>query len=302
MATTSIPNPEPPHEAPPPEVPAAAGAPAPEPARATGLGRLPSLPASRLPEDWRIRLPDFEGPLDLLLHLIKLNRVEITDIPVAPICDQFHHYLELMEELDLDIAAEYIYMAAYLIHLKSKMLLPKPRDLEGKEIDEDPRQDLVERLLEYRRIKEAAQAFAEVDSVRRGMWPRHSDEMKRITKDDTAEVDISQLSLFDLLRTFKTVLERYEREHPDPMVMVGETFSIRDQIVRLLDRLSSGRAVDLVDDLRTLSGRREAIAAFLAILEMAKLQLIRLHRGRGGLLVYRTERQLGASELEAVGP
>ena len=131
------------------------------------------LPATgTLPESWRVRLPSFEGPLDLLLNLIKANEVEITDIPVALVCDQYHEYLHLMEALDLDIAGDYIYMAAYLIHLKSKMLLPRPKTLEGEVVDEDPREDLVQRLLEYRRLKEAAQTLAEVDSVRHGMWVR----------------------------------------------------------------------------------------------------------------------------------
>ena len=89
-----------------------------------------------LPETWRVRLPIFEGPLDLLLHLIKVNKVEISDIPVAIICDQFHQYLELMEVLNLDIAGDYIYMASYLIHLKSKLLLPAPKTLDGKEVEE----------------------------------------------------------------------------------------------------------------------------------------------------------------------
>lgn len=254
-----------------------------------------------LPESWAVRLPDFEGPLDLLLSLIRLNKVEIVDIPVALICDQFHEYLYLMEELSLDIAGEYIYMASYLVHLKSKMLLPKPKNLKGEVVDEDPRQDLVERLLEYRRLKEAAQNLAEVDSLRRGMWPRKSDDMRRIVKDDAPVLDISDLSMFDLLKTFKTVLDRYERENPEPMVLAGETFSVRDQFERLLGRMHAGRAVDLLDDLRSLSGRREAVAAFLAVLELVKLQLVRLHQtGKGSLLLYRTEREVEAGELELI--
>ena len=121
-----------------------------------------------LPETWKVRLPDFEGPLDLLLHLIKINEVEIVDIPVVLICDQFHEYLALMELLDLDIAGEFIYMGAYLVHLKSKLLLPKPKDLAGAEIDEDPRQELVERLLEYRRLKEAEVRGRDAEPLQRG--------------------------------------------------------------------------------------------------------------------------------------
>jgi segregation and condensation protein A len=254
-----------------------------------------------LPETWKVRLPIFEGPLDLLLHLIKVNEVEITDIPVAMICDQFHHYLELMEELSLDVAGDYIYMAAYLIHLKSKMLLPRPKTVDGKEIEEDPREDLVERLLEYRRLKEAAQTLAEVDSVRRGMWPRHSDEIHRIAKEELPELDLGEVSLFDLLSTFKKVIERYEREHPEPIMLRGETYSLRNQLERLVSTLRPGKPYDLVDDLRCLSCLAEAIAAFLAVLEMARLNLVRIHQtDEGSILLYRTTRELMQAELEAI--
>ncbi len=259
------------------------------------------LPNSDLPADWQVRLPIFEGPLDLLLHLIKVNKVEITDIPVAIICDQFHKYLELMEELNLDIAGDYIYTASYLIHLKSKMLLPNPKALDGQEITEDPREDLVARLLEYRRLKEAAQTLAEVDSQRRGMWPRQSDEIRRIAKEDTPEMDLSELSLFDLLRTFKTVLERFERENPEPIILPSEVFTVRRQIDRLMTALLAGRPFDLIEDMRLLSCRREAIAAFLAVLEMAKLHLVRLHQtAQGSVLLYRTTREIDVTELEAI--
>jgi segregation and condensation protein A len=254
-----------------------------------------------LPDSWHVHLPTFEGPLDLLLELVRLHKVEITDLPVAPICDQFHEYLRLMEVLDLDIAGDYIYMASYLIHLKSKLLLPRPKTLDGKEIDEDPREDLVQRLLEYRRLKEAAQSLAEVDSQRRGMWSRHSDELRRIIKEDEQEIDLTDLSLFDLLKTFRTVLDRFERENPEPMRVAGEVFSVQDQIQRLLARLALDRPTNLLDDLASLSGRREAIAAFLAVLEMARMQLVRLHQtARGAVLLYRTEREVQRGELEAV--
>ena len=255
-----------------------------------------------LPETWRVRLPIFEGPLDLLLHLIKVNEVEISDIPVAIICDQFHEYLELMEVLNLDIAGDYIYMASYLIQLKSKLLLPNPRTLDGQEVEEDPRQDLVARLLEYRRLKEAAQTLAEVDSQRRGMWPRTSDEIRHLAKEgDAPELDLSEVSLFDLLRTFKQVLERFDREHPEPIRMAGEVFTLRQQIERLLGVLMAGRPYDLVDDLRCLSCRQEAIATFLGVLEMARLHLIRLHQtAAGAILLYRTTRELDVRELEAI--
>jgi len=254
-----------------------------------------------LPESWKVRLPVFEGPLDLLLHLTKINKVEITDIPVSLICDQFHEYLNLMEELSLDIAGDYIYMAAYLIHLKSKLLLPRPRTLEGEVVDEDPREDLVQRLLEYRRLKEAAQTLAEVDSVRRGMWVRRSDEIRRLSKGEEQELDISEVSLFDLLKTMRDVLDRWEREHPPPMLLRTESYTVRSQIDRLLVCLMAGKPYDLLDDMRSLTCRAEAIATFLAVLEMARMLLVRVHQSPdGSIVLYRTTRDLNVAELEAI--
>lgn len=254
-----------------------------------------------LPEAWRVQLPVFEGPLDLLLHLIKLNRVEITDIPVATICDQFHAYLGLMEELNLDIAAEYIYEAALLIHLKSKLLLPRPAKAEGE--TEDPRQDLVDRLLEYRRLKEVAQSFAEVDRMRMGIFTRKPQPLPVAPEEEEEQaVDLGEVSLFDLLGALRQALLRYDREHPPPLQLTGEVFSVRGQFDRLLAQLDAGRPYDLVADLRGLSCRSEAIAAFLAVLELARLNLIRVHQTEAGdVLLYRTTRELSDQDREAIG-
>jgi segregation and condensation protein A len=256
---------------------------------------------SLLPEAWRVQLPIFEGPLDLLLHLIKINKVEITDIPVATICDQFHAYLGLMEELNLDIAGEYIYEAAVLIHLKSKMLLPRPAKAEG-EPEEDPRQELVDRLLEYRRLKEVAQSFAEVDRLRMGIWTRKPQPLPAAPEEDDQAIDLGEVSLFDLLSALKTALLRYDREHPPPLQLSGEVYSVRGQFDRLLGELDAGRPYDLVTDLKTRSCRAEAIATFLAVLELARLNLVRVHQTESGdILLYRTTRELGAEEREAIG-
>lgn len=258
--------------------------------------------ASLLPESWRVHLPVFEGPLDLLLHLIKMNRVEITDIPVATICDQFHAYLQLMEELNLDIAGEYIYEAAMLIHLKSKMLLPRPPKVEGAP-EEDPRQELVERLLEYRRLKEAAQSFAEVDRLRLGIFTRKPQPLPQPPEEEQGEVvDLGEVSLFDLLGALRNAMLRYDKEHPPPMQLTGEIYSVRGQFDRLLSHLDAGRPYDLIDDLRGLSCRAEAIATFLAVLELARLNLVRVHQtDNGDILLYRTTRELAEEDREAIG-
>ena len=252
--------------------------------------------ASTLPADWRVELPMFAGPLDLLLHLVRINEVEITDIPVARVCDQFQEYLALMEELDLDIAAEYLYEAALLIHLKSRLLLPRPATAAG---EEDPRQELVERLLEYQKLKDAAQSLAEIHSVRRGIFTRPPSALPADAEEEG--VDLGEISLFDLLGALKKVLVRYEHEHPPPLLLRGESFSVRGQFERLLSRLDGGRPVDLVADLSSLSCRAEAVAGFLALLELARLCLVRIHQtDAGDVLLYRTERELDLAELEAI--
>ena len=253
-----------------------------------------------LPAAWRVHLPIFEGPLDLLLHLIKLNRVDITDIPVATICDQFHAYLGLMEELNLDIAGEYIYEAALLIHIKSKMLLPRPPGKEN-EPEEDPRQELVERLLEYRRLKEMAQSLAEVDRLRLGIWTRRPQPLPAAPEDEEQQVDLGEVSLFDLMGAFKAALLRYEKEHPAPLQLSLEEYSVRGQFDRLLGILDAGHPFDLVSDLKDRSCRAEAIAVFLAVLELARLNLVRIHQTEAGdILLYRTTRELGDADREAL--
>lgn len=255
-------------------------------------------PPPLLPDEWRVELPVFEGPLDLLLHLVRVNEVEITDIPVATVCDQFHEYLALAEELDLDLAAEYIYEAALLIHLKSRLLLPKPEE-RGDGPEEDPREELVRRLLEYQRLKEAAQSLAEMDSVRSGMW---TPELRALPEaEQEEEVELGDVSLFDLLGAFKTVLLRFERENPPPIHLHRESYTVRGQLQRLLGRLTPARPYRLLDDLRECSCRAEAIAAFLAVLEMTRMNLVRLHQtGDGEILLYRTTRELPREEIEAV--
>ena len=257
-----------------------------------------TTPQGTLPESWLVQLPVFEGPLDLLLHLVRINEVQIADIPVARVCDQFQEYLHLMEELDLDIAADYIYEAALLIHLKSKLLLPRPQQGEGE--PEDPRQELVERLLEYQRLKEAAQSLAEIHTLRQGIWTRSATDLASLGADDET-IDLGEVSLYDLLSALKTVLVRYEHEHPEALHLPRETFSVRGQFERLMAVLNEARPHDLLADLRQRSGRAEVVAAFLAVLELARLRLVRLHQTEmGELLLYRTARQIEAHELEAI--
>lgn len=258
--------------------------------------RLPSL----LPPEWRIELPIFEGPLDLLLHLVELNEVELADIPVARVCDQFHEYLALAEHLNLDLAGEFIYEAAVLIHLKSRMLLPRRPKGDGSAEAADPQEELVQRLLEYRRYKEAAQSLAEVDVLRRGLWSRRESSADRPAAKEES-LDLGDVSLFDLLRALRTALQRYGKEHPPAFRLMAESFSVRDQVHRLLAVLDAGRPYDFLHDLRQRSCRAEAISAFLAVLELARLHLVRVHQAENGeLVLYRTTREARREDLEVL--
>jgi segregation and condensation protein A len=260
----------------------------------------PQSGGSTLPEEWRVRLPVFEGPLDLLLHLVRVNEVDIYDIPVALICDQFHEYLGLLEELNLDVAADYIYTAALLIHLKSRMLLPRHQDESGLS-EEDPRQELVARLVEYRKLKEASQSLAELHGLRLGVWTRPPQRLPGAEAEEGEEIDLGDVSLYDLLKALREALGRYDREHPAALHVHRESFSVREQFDRLLERLHPDRPLDLLADLRARSGRAELVASFLAVLELARLGLVRLHQTNGGeVLLYRTERQVEEHELESV--
>jgi segregation and condensation protein A len=141
--------------------------------------RIPVPPGAELVQPYPVRLPQFEGPLDLLLHLIRKNEVDLKNIPVAEICRQYHEYLMLMTELDLEVAAEFLYVEALLVHIKSQLVLPRAA-AEGEATD--PREDLVRRLLEYRKYKAAAETLHEMEVQRLGVWARPT------MKPDKAEV------------------------------------------------------------------------------------------------------------------
>src|SRR5512144_1527813 len=152
-----------------------------------------------------ISIPAFSGPFDLLLHLIRINEVSITDIPIAEITEQYTAYLDAMRELDLDVASEYVAMAAELIYIKSKMLLPR---LPGAP-EEDPRAELAQRLLEYEKFKRSAETLHAIDTLRGGLWSRPETEPPKAEGEETLEV-----SLFDIIEAFRGVTERFRLAHP----------------------------------------------------------------------------------------
>ena len=237
----------------------------------------------------QIKLQSFEGPLDLLVHLIRRHRINVYDIPIALITKQYLDYLNLLQELNLDVASEFLVMAATLIHIKSKMLLPRPETAEGDPTDEeDPRDQLVRRLLEHQTYKAAAELLHDRETLRSAQWGRPDARVEEIAGDDYEpefEVD-----LFSLLTAFKQVLER-ARERP-PVPLPPEQLSIEVRIEQLLGRLSETDACgfeNLFDDVAT---RPDLIVTFLAILEMIRLKLIRVFQqgGVGAIRIYKRAR------------
>lgn len=214
-----------------------------------------------------VAIPAFSGPLDLLLHLIRVNEVSITDIPIFEITEQYTAYLDAMRELDLDIASDYIALAAELIYVKSRMLLPRAPG----EPEEDPRQDLARRLLEYERYKEAAESFHEIDALRAGLWSRPRTEIPKSPDGETLEV-----SLFDLIDTFRKVTDRYRLAHPPALEIHHLRFSVGDKMTELVDRLEGFGVMPLLEFLGTMRYRAEAVTSFLACLELIRLGVVRV--------------------------
>lgn len=239
----------------------------------------------------KVTLPSFHGPLDLLLHLIKQHKIDIYDIPIALITEQYNAYLDAMEELSLDVAADYIYMAAMLIHIKSKMLLPHDEDA----VIEDPRQELVDRLLEYQRFKAVAESFAELDVLRMGVWPRPATP---IPGTDASEIDMSEVGLFDLIDAFRGALNRYKQNHPQSIELKRTVHKISDKMRELYDKLHEKSPIRLQWFLEG-RGRNELIAIFLATLELVRLGGISLKQSGnfGEILIASTEKTIDESQF-----
>ncbi len=239
-------------------------------------------------EDIKIKVQSFEGPLDLLVHLIKKNEVNVYDIPIVLITEQYLSYLSLMQELNLDVASEFLVMAATLIHLKSRMLLPRPDPSQDDELDEDPRDALVRRLLEHQKFKAAAELLHERETLRSAQWIRPDSRVNVIAGEDY-EPEI-EVDLFSLLSAFRAVLER-ARDRP-PMPLPPEQISIEARIEQLLERLSESAACGFEDLFDDVASRADMVVTFLALLEMIRLKLVRVFQAgqMGPIRIYKRAR------------
>ena len=218
---------------------------------------------------YTVKLEMFEGPLDLLLHLIQKNELDITNIPIALITEQYLEYLQVMRDFNLDIAGEYLLMASTLLHIKSRMLLPAPAEEEG-EAEEDPRAELVRRLLEYQKYKRAAGELGN-----RPMLDR--DVFVRLASSDGEEEEEEKIeaNLFDLLEAFRDVLKRVKPEVFHEVILDRMTVEERVQeILSLLQKEKRSLAFHRLFPEQVT--RRMVVVTFLAILELVKLRVVRI--------------------------
>ncbi|HXW57779.1 MAG TPA: segregation/condensation protein A [Candidatus Cybelea sp.] len=219
---------------------------------------------------YRINLPVYEGPLDLLLDLIRKQEIDIHNIPVAKITEQYLDYLHQLEKLDIDVSSDFVYMAATLIHIKSKMLLP-PDPLAGPEAQEDPREELVHRLLEHEKFKNAAQLLYQKQQIEDHVWSR-PDRTLYVGEEVEGELVVS---LVDLVKVFSQVLER--RKETVRFSLRHESVTIAQMMDRLRLRLiSSEEPVSLIEFFESCQTRNAMIVALLAVLEMVRMQAILL--------------------------
>ena len=222
---------------------------------------------------YQLKLDIFEGPLDLLLHLIKEQKMEIHDIPVAEISRQYLKYMELMTDLNLEVAGEYLVMAAELTRLKSKMLLPSHGEDEDGEDGIDPRDELTRRLLEYRRYKSAAGDLRQLEYDRQQLFSRGSE----IQVEEGEEEVIVDATIFDLFSAFKEVLS--QKTFKQNYEIKITTLSVSDHISQVLDTLNAHESVTFESLFADKESKQEVIVTFLALLELMRMSLIRVQQG-----------------------
>jgi len=219
-----------------------------------------------------VKLEAFEGPLDLLLHLIKKHEIDIYDIHVALITEQYLEYLEMMKELNLEIVGDYLIIAAELGHIKSKMLLPKPP--EEDEDEDDPRADLVRRLIEYQRYKEAAEKFSNLEALDRDVFIRVSQEELQEGNDK----QMLKVDLWSLVDSFKEICKRRNLDLSDGIQFDIETITLDEKVKQIQSVIGSKKAMKFEDLFVESSTKFDIVITFLSILELIRTHTISAHQ------------------------
>ncbi|MAT54359.1 MAG: chromosome segregation protein ScpA [Bacteroidetes bacterium] len=234
-------------------------------------------------DTYQIVLPQFEGPFDLLLFFIERDELDINDIPIAKITDDFLAYIRQMEAMNIDLASEFILVAATLCRIKARMLIPrKPVDEEGNEID--PRQELVQRLLEYKRYKSVLDDMRKLEEERSSREYRGnvSRELRKIASVALVDVELESLSLFRLLRTFERMVQRFEEsKHRVVHTVAKWPYTIAEKQEYIFKKIKPGKRTEFKELFAGMRNRIEAIVTFLALLELLNLQKVAITQGEG---------------------
>ncbi|MEP6794594.1 MAG: segregation/condensation protein A [Saprospiraceae bacterium] len=230
---------------------------------------------------YNIKIEAFEGPFDLLLFFIERDELDIYDIPIAKITDDFLGYVHTMENLNIDLASEFILVAATLMRIKAKMLIPrKDVDENGQEID--PREELIQRLLEYKSYKEITEDLRRKEESRSMSFPRGNVEieLQSLAEEALADAELESLTLYRLLQAFKRVMERFEYQKLHPVhTIIQYTFTIQEEQTSITFKLQLKPRLEFMDVFSGCENRIHAIITFLALLEMINSQVVRMIAG-----------------------
>jgi len=237
----------------------------------------------KMQDTYTIKIKQFEGPFDLLLFFIERDEIDIYDIPIAKITADFLAYIKELESLDLNVASEFILMAANLMRIKAKLLIPRKEiDEEGNEID--PREELVERLLEYKRYKSVLDEIAALEEDRSLKFDRGgvAAELKSLATKALVDIELESLTMFKLLKAFQSVMERYDsRENRVKHEIVKYDYDVEGQCDYIMTRISTREKSTFMDIFKPLENRIHAIVTFLALLDLLNSQMINITQGIG---------------------
>lgn len=253
-------------------------------------------------QHYNVKIDAFEGPLDLLLHLINRLEIDIYDIPVAEITEQYLLYIHTMQELQLDVASEYLVMAATLLAIKSKMLLPKHEDdlLEDEysiDQEENPMDELVERLVEYRKYKEAAVDFKALELERGLMFTKPPSDLSDYVKEIQPEKAELNVTLYDMLGAFQKLLRRQKLQKPLTTKIARQEIPIEKRMTEILDDLRNIRGRKSFNDLFPIHNREHVVVTFLAVLELIKRKEIHIEQEHNFSEIYLSATEEGVDTL-----
>ena len=234
-------------------------------------------------QGYTIKIQQFEGPFDLLLFFIERDELDINDIPISKITEDFLHYIKELEKLNIDVASEFILVAATLMRIKAKLLIPRKEiDEEGNEID--PRDELTQKLLEYKQYKEIIDELRDLEQSQSSKHNRGnvSKELKQIANKALVDSELESFDLFKLLKTYQKVLDRFENRKREVVhEIVSYNYTIQNQQAHIVKRISTGSRSTFMDIFKGLENRVHAIVTFLALLELLNLQRVVITQGEG---------------------